>query len=88
LLQVEKQIGKTPEGLKGPKFPFIMREYWEIFLTLNSTRTAGFSGVNPLSFQEMKNYCDLSGISLSLKDIDIIKRLDGVYMRVMNSVKW
>jgi len=52
---------------------------------LNASRGAGFSGPNPISYSEIKAWVDLTDQDLSAKDVEVIKMLDGVYMKVANS---
>jgi len=85
LEQVEKQTGVKPEALRNPhKFPRLLHHIWSAFLRLNSARTSGFSGPNPLTYTEMKAWQELTRTPLQARDFETIKRLDGVYMRVAN----
>ena len=81
LQQVEKQTGVKPEELKGPEFPIHLSYIWSAFFKLSGSRSAGFSSVNPLTYTEIKNYCDMMGEELTGWEIDVIKRLDIEYLR-------
>lgn len=82
LEQVEKQIGYTPEALENPTiFPRLLSYIWSAFVDLNSARTAGFSGPNPITYTEIKAWKELTETPLSAWDIQALKRLDQVFIR-------
>jgi hypothetical protein len=83
LLQVEKQTGITPKDLEGPSFPLGVSHIWIAFLDLNRGRSNGMS-VNPLSYQEIKAWMDITHTPLNARDIDAVKRLDTSYLGAMN----
>jgi len=84
LEQVERQTGRTPQELEGPDFPFSVEYLWSAFLSLSNSRSIGFSGPNPITYEEIKAWKELTHTPLSARDIEAVKRLDLVYMRVMN----
>lgn len=84
LQEVERQTGQTPLPLVGPEFPEEMLHVWSAFLSLNGTRSAGFSGPLPISYSEMKSWMELTGNYLSPWEVEAIKKLDAVYMKVVN----
>jgi len=51
---------------------------------LSTGRTAGFSGPNPITFEQIKAWKELTGEVLSTRDVEAIKALDTVYIKVMN----
>jgi len=55
--------------------------FWEI---RNAVGGSGF-GANPISFTEIKSWCDLNEIILSPWELYIIKRLDLEFLRISNS---
>jgi len=57
---------------------------WSAFVSLNSARTAGFSGPNPITYTELKAWKELTETPLKAWDIQAIKRLDQVFIRVAN----
>lgn len=81
---VERQTGNTPKELEGPDFPYPVAYLWSAFISLSSARTAGFSGPNPITYEQIKAWKELTYEPLSSRDVEAIKRLDAVYMRVMN----
>jgi len=84
LEQVERQTGRTPKELEGPDFPFSVEYLWSAFLSLSNSRSVGFSGPNPITYEEIKAWKELTQTPLASRDIEAIKRLDLVYIRVMH----
>jgi len=85
LLQVERQTGHTPRDLENPtQFPMLLLYIWSAFICLNSARTAGFSGPNPITYTELHHWKELTETPLSAWDIQALKRLDQVYLRAAN----
>jgi len=85
LLQVERQTGHTPKALENPTpFPSLLMYIWSAYCSLNSARTAGFSGPNPITYTEIKAWKELTETPLKAWDIQAIKRLDQVFIRVAN----
>lgn len=84
LLQVEKSTKRKPKDLENPhEFPRLLSHVWSFFCELQSARTAGFSGANPLSYSEIESWCRLSGNSLTPYDVAVIKQLDNTYMKAI-----
>lgn len=65
----------------GPEFPELLSHLWEVFVDLSNSRSEKV----PLSYSEIKDYTDLMCVKLSPKDTEVIKRLDNIWLRVMNS---
>lgn len=84
LEQVQRQVGKELEELKGPEFPFSMTHIWSAFLQLNSARTAGFSGPNPITYEQIKAWKELTENPIRPREVEVLKRVDSVWMKVMN----
>ncbi len=89
LMQVQKTYDKkgvsyTVPELLAPEFPELLDRQWKIFLRLNSARHVGEMGISGLSFTEIKAWCALMQETLKPLDVEIIKRLDDIYMRVAN----
>ena len=57
---------------------------WSAFITLSNSRTAGFSGPNPLTYTEIQAWMNLTNQVLSPRDIEAIIKLDFVYLKVQN----
>jgi hypothetical protein len=65
-----------------PEFPYSLEYLWLIFIDLCNSRQSGMS-VNPLSYQEIEAYKRLVKESLSIADIQAIKRLDIIALEAM-----
>lgn len=79
---VERVTKKTPLELQQPEYPSPMTIWWELFQDLTASRSLGFSGPNPLSFQEVRAYQELVGIKLSVLAVQAIFRLDSAFLEV------
>ena len=84
LEQIATQLGYTPKDLIGPVMPDIARHLWDYFLELHRGRTYGASGPNPLSYEGIQAWCNLSGVALYSYEVDVIKELDSMWVRIMN----
>ena len=84
LEEVERQSGRTPLALQGTEFPELLGYVWTAFLLLNQGRGQGFNGPLPLSFQDMLAWQQLTNQHLLPWEVSTIKRLDAVYLRVVN----
>jgi len=84
LEQVERQTGKRPKELDGPEFPELLSHIWSAFTILNNSRSVGFSGPNPISYGDIKAWMELTNTPLTAFEVEAVKRLDKVYMRVTN----
>lgn len=80
-------MGKKPLALIPPEFPDDLLYLWEWFIDLHGARGQGYSGPPPISFSEIKSWCDLMSITLSGWEVDLIKDLDKTYMRVVSNVR-
>lgn len=75
----------TPIALEPPDFPDDLEHIWSMFLELNECRTNGFSGPNPISYQDIKAWMDLTDTPVTPFEVEGIKRLDKVYVRVTST---
>ena len=84
LEQVERQTGRRPIALDGPDFPALVSHIWSAFIILSNSRTAGFSGPNPITYEQIKAWKELTETIIAPWEIEAIKRLDRVYMGIAN----
>jgi len=85
LEQVEKQIGHPPKELVNPYDPpSLLMHVWSAFCNLSLARTAGLNGPNPITYQEIESWMRLTGTPLEPYEIEMVKRLDGVFIKVNN----
>jgi hypothetical protein len=87
LEQVAKQLGKQLEDIEQANadaiFPDIASHLWTTFLQLHDGRTYGMSGPNPISYDIIKAWCDLTGITLSPWEIETVKSLDNLWIKTI-----
>lgn len=87
LEQVAKAMGRAPDALFGPQMPDVALHVWEAFLDLHKGRTYGMGGPNPLTHEGIVAWCNLTGIALSLWELEVIRELDMLWVRMMNEDK-
>tara|TARA_R110001592_G_scaffold46262_2_gene147346 strand:- start:3565 stop:3753 length:189 start_codon:yes stop_codon:yes gene_type:complete len=61
-----------------------MAHVWSAFITLSNTRTAGFSGPNPITYEQIKAWKELTETPIFSWEIKAIKSVDTVYMGIAN----
>mgnify|MGYP000406842811 CR=1 FL=1 len=84
LEQVKRQTGITPEELIGPKFPFLMGGIWSAFKSLSNRRNPAFSGVAPITYEQILAWKQLTETPVTPREIEVIGLLDNKYMSIMN----
>jgi hypothetical protein len=83
LEQVYKQTGVMPKGLEPEEdFPLLLEHIWSAFISLSGGRSMGFSGPNPLSYEQIKAWKELTCNILTPWEVELVKRLDAVYIGV------
>ena len=86
LEQVERQTGRRIEALEPPTdFPILLSHIWSAFISLSNGRSMGFSGPNPIGYEQIKAWKELTETPLKAWEIEAIKRIDVVYLGVANS---
>lgn len=81
LEQVERQTGIRPKRLEGPEFPVLLSHIWSAFVACSKGRTGGFSGANPLSYESIKAWMELTGTPLNPREVELVKEIDVIYIR-------
>ncbi len=84
LEQVEKVTGKKPAELEQIEPPYAARYIWEWFWELHQGRGAGMSGPLPLSWAEIKAWCDLRGLRLENYETDAIRSMDMAFLQAVD----
>jgi len=62
----------------------LVAHVWSAFISLSNSRTAGFSGPNPITYEQIKAWKELTETPISSREIEAIMSIDAVYMRVAN----
>jgi hypothetical protein len=78
-------MGRTPLQLQAPEFPTELEYLWDYFLELSSTRPQGYSGPLPITYQEIAAWRDLTDNPITSLDVEVIKRLDRIYLKVVSN---
>jgi len=74
--------GQAPEGLENPtEFPKLLMHVWSFFLQLHQSRTGGFSGPNPITYQDLHAWSIMTNTELHPYDVALIKKLDTLYLK-------
>tara|TARA_R110000787_G_scaffold131812_2_gene243969 strand:+ start:246 stop:581 length:336 start_codon:yes stop_codon:yes gene_type:complete len=86
LAQVAKQLGKELADVEQANadaiFPDVASHLWATFIELHDGRTYGMSGPNPISYDIIKAWCDITGVDLSPWEVTIIKSLDNLWIKI------
>jgi len=83
---VQRQAGRRIEALESPtEFPTLLSYVWSAFISLNNTRSSGFSGPNPITYEQVLAWKTLTGSEVSPKEVELIMKIDRVYMQVYHS---
>jgi len=84
LLQVYNSSGNYDPRLDLPEIPreleYLMGWFWEI---RNATGGNGF-GANPISFCEMKAWCELNDIEITPWEVSILRKMDTEFIKNSN----
>lgn len=79
LENIYRQTGRKPAELDN-ELPEFHAQVWADFLSLNAKRTSNGFGSNPITYLDIKAWCELNDITLSKADIDLIDRLDKAFL--------
>lgn len=82
--QLVKVKGYTPDEHKYPPFPPLMTDVWHWFIDLSNSRSTGMNGPEPITYTQIKHWKELTGSPATSRDIEAIRLLDRIYMRVYN----
>ncbi len=73
------------EALEPPRdFPRLLSHIWSAFISLSGARTSGFSGPNPITFEQILAWKQVTEYPLEPWEAEAVKRLDRIYMGVYN----
>jgi hypothetical protein len=88
LESIERQTGKKPKQLAEiPEMPGVLMYLWDWFCALDSGRGGNGFGLNPLSYSEIQAWATLMQVQLAPWEVDAIKRIDAVRIRIANEKK-
>jgi hypothetical protein len=78
-----KSLDEVEQFNSDALFPDVAAHIWSSFLELHEGRTYGMSGPNPISYDIIKAWCDLTSITLSPWEIETIKSLDNLWIKTI-----
>lgn len=81
---VKRTTGKTPDELVEKPIPYQLSYLWQHFLSLNTARGSGMNGPLPISFSEIKAWSDLTATPVNPLEVEILKKIDNLYVRIAN----
>ena len=62
----------------------LLSHIWSAFILLSNSRTMGFSGPNPITYEQIKAWKEVTQTPLEGWEVSALKRLDTIFIRVMN----
>lgn len=79
--QVERQTGRKIKALESPtEFPRLLSHVWSAFISLSNSRTSGFSGPNPITYEQVLAWKQITEYPLLAWETEVIIRLDKMYL--------
>ncbi len=66
-----------------PPFPDALGYIWRTYFRLRRRMASGFAGPNPIGWQDIDAFSRLSGLRLAPWEIDLLERLDDLYLGTM-----
>jgi hypothetical protein len=79
---IQDATGQIPDDYQSLPFPSILGHCWFWFLELSRSRSSGGFGQNPISYQEMKAWSELTGVRPDNIEVQAIQALDLTYLSV------
>jgi hypothetical protein len=76
-----------PGASGGPEIPWAGRRVWSIFLELDRARGSNGWSPNPIKFVDIEAYARLMREPVRPFEVEIIRALDAVYMKVTTAPK-
>ncbi len=77
---VGRETDAEPVVQEAPEFPEPVGYVWDWFQELAGRRTGGGVGPNPLTHQEIEAWSRLTGVTLELRELRLLLRLDDCMM--------
>lgn len=77
-----KATGQVPEEYKSLPMPSVLQHIWPWFMELSRSRSSGGFGPNPVSYQEIRAWSELTGVRPDNIEVQCIQALDLTYLSV------
>jgi len=79
---IAKGAGEIPEEYRSLPFPEALGYCWGWFIELSRTRASNGFGVNPISYNEIVCWSELTGVRPDSIEIQALMALDVAFMSV------
>ena len=76
-----KRVAEFSEALALPLFPRALSYLWQAYIRLRRRAQSGFSGAQPIGWQDIDAFVQRTGLDLAPWEIRVIERLDDIYLR-------
>jgi hypothetical protein len=77
----KKRIAELSAELAMPPFPKALAYLWRAYLRLRRRQGAGFSGPQPVGWQDIDAFLRRSGLRMAPWEIELIEALDDIYLK-------
>jgi hypothetical protein len=77
---IAKGAGQVPEEYQSLPFPEALSHCWHWFIALSRSRSSNGFGANPISYNEIVSWSDLTGVRPDPIEVQAIISLDAAYM--------
>lgn len=81
--ELKRRFAELQPVTLHPNTEYLLQHFEE----LSATRAYGFSGPLPITYNEIKSYCDLFDVSFSPWEISSLKAMDNAYIEASYSMK-
>lgn len=82
-----KRAAEIEVDLAMPSFPEPLGYLWRAYLRLRRRMAAGFSGPNPVGWQDIDAFIRRSGTRLAPWEIEVLERIDDLFVYRDESTK-
>lgn len=80
-----RQGGQLPANIsKQLELPPLGVPVWNYFCDLSRARQSNGFGPQPYTYSEIQAYCNLNGITLQPWELDLLKAIDQVALKIMH----
>jgi len=78
-----QHMAQAGEAMDIPEIPEYACRLWSDFWTLSDARSSGGFGPNPIGFQDIKAYAELTDRALGHNDVAAIRLLDDAFIEAV-----
>jgi len=77
-----RQTGERPPQLDGPECPAGFDQVWRDFAELSAQRRSGWSGIEPLQYEELAAWARLTRREIGFIEVDYLLALDREFRKL------